>query len=57
MSELNNLGTRAWLGTLVLALVMGLLLFVPAGTIGYWQAWVYLAVFFGASLVLTLYEK
>jgi protein-S-isoprenylcysteine O-methyltransferase Ste14 len=55
MSELNNLGTRAWLGTLVLALVMGLLLFVPAGTIGYWQAWVYLAVFFGASLVLTLY--
>jgi protein-S-isoprenylcysteine O-methyltransferase Ste14 len=34
---------------------MGLLLFVPAGTAQYWQAWIYLAVFFGASLLITLY--
>ena len=33
---------------------MALLLFVPAGTIRYWQAWLYLAVFGGASLLVTL---
>jgi len=33
---------------------MGLLLFVPAGTIHYWQAWVYLSIFMGASALTTL---
>ncbi len=51
----NNLNTKAWLGIAFLAIAMGLLLFVPAGTIDYWQAWVYLVVFFGASLLITLY--
>jgi len=35
--------------------VVGLLLFVTAGTMWYWQAWVYLAVLAGASLLTTLY--
>jgi protein-S-isoprenylcysteine O-methyltransferase Ste14 len=34
---------------------MGLLLFVPAGTARYWQAWVYLWIFMGASALITLY--
>ena len=34
---------------------MGLLLFVPAGTIHYWQAWAYLGVYFAASFLITLY--
>jgi len=34
---------------------MALLLFVPAGTIRYWQAWVYLSIFFGAAALTTLY--
>lgn len=29
--------------------------FLPPGTIRYWQAWAYLAVFFGASFLITLY--
>ncbi|MGH9868984.1 MAG: methyltransferase family protein [Candidatus Polarisedimenticolia bacterium] len=33
---------------------MGLLLFVPAGTIRWWQAWVYLSIFTGASALTTL---
>jgi protein-S-isoprenylcysteine O-methyltransferase Ste14 len=33
---------------------MGFLLFVPAGSIQYWQAWVYLSVFIGASVLTTL---
>lgn len=55
MSEINNLVARAWFGNFTLAIVMGLLLFLPAGTIRYWQASVYLAVFVGASFVITLY--
>ncbi len=52
---MTNLNTRAWLSLTVLAVVMGLLLFVPAWSIHYWQAWVYLAVFMGTSSVITLY--
>jgi protein-S-isoprenylcysteine O-methyltransferase Ste14 len=52
---MTNLNARAWLSLAVLALVMGLLVFVPAGTIHYWQAWVYLSIFFGASALTTLY--
>jgi protein-S-isoprenylcysteine O-methyltransferase Ste14 len=34
---------------------MACLLFIPAGTLYYWQAWVYLTIFVGASLLTTLY--
>jgi len=34
---------------------MGLLLFVPARTVHYWQAWVYLSTFTSASVLTTLY--
>ena len=52
MASLNK---KAWIGSVFLAVAMGLLLFVPAGTLGYWQAWVYLGVFFGASSLITLH--
>jgi protein-S-isoprenylcysteine O-methyltransferase Ste14 len=52
---MTNLNTRAWVSLAVLALVMGLLVFVPAGTVWYWQAWVYLSIFTGASVLTTLY--
>jgi protein-S-isoprenylcysteine O-methyltransferase Ste14 len=48
-------GIRAGLGITLLAIVMGLLLFIPAGTARFWQAWAYLGVFFGATLLITLY--
>jgi protein-S-isoprenylcysteine O-methyltransferase Ste14 len=51
----NNLNIKAWPGITFLAIAMGLLLFLPAGTIQYWQAWGFLAVFLGASLLITLY--
>ncbi len=34
---------------------MAALLFGGAGTVDYWQAWLFLAVYFGASLAITLY--
>jgi protein-S-isoprenylcysteine O-methyltransferase Ste14 len=50
-----NLKARAWLSLFVLGVLMGLLLFLPAGVVLYWQAWGYLSIFLGASLVITLY--
>jgi len=35
-------------------MVMGLVLFISAGTIRYWQAWTYLLLFVGMSAVITL---
>src|SRR5271165_5564449 len=51
---MRNLNLKAWLALVVLAVVMGLLLFIPAWTAHYWQAWVYLSIFTGASLLITL---
>ena len=34
---------------------MALLLFLPAATLHYWQAWVYLVIFVGASWLTTVY--
>jgi protein-S-isoprenylcysteine O-methyltransferase Ste14 len=36
-------------------LAFGLILFVPAGTLSYWQAWVFIAVFTAATIVPTIY--
>ena len=33
----------------------GILLFLPAGTFDYWEAWVFAAVFFTCNVVLTVY--
>jgi protein-S-isoprenylcysteine O-methyltransferase Ste14 len=51
----GNLYAKTLFSLAGLTLVMGLLLFVPAGTIHYWQAWAYLGVFTGASLLVSLY--
>ena len=52
---MKSLEAKAWLALVILAAAMALLLLVPAGTIRYWQAWVYLAIFTGASALTTLY--
>jgi protein-S-isoprenylcysteine O-methyltransferase Ste14 len=52
---MKKINARAWLALAVLVVVMGLLLFVAAGTVHYWQAWVYLSIFTGASVLTTLY--
>jgi protein-S-isoprenylcysteine O-methyltransferase Ste14 len=52
---MNPLHRKAFLSLLVLFLAMAALLFVPAGTFDYWQAWTFLAVYFAWSLAITLY--
>ena len=52
---MTRLALRAWFALVALAVVMGLLLFLPAGTLRYWQAWMYLGIFFGASALTTAF--
>jgi len=52
---MNTLNKKAFGGLLLLLLAMAALLFVPAGTLDYWQAWTFLAVYFASSLAITLY--
>ena len=48
-----TLNARAWLSLVVLALVMGLLVFGAAGTLRYWQGWAYLLVFNALAAAIT----
>jgi len=50
-----SLNIRAFGGLLFLLLVMAALLFIPAWTLDYWQAWTFLAAYFASSLAITLY--
>jgi protein-S-isoprenylcysteine O-methyltransferase Ste14 len=52
---MNSLAWKAIGSLAALILVMALLLFVPAGTLRYWQAWIFLSVYFAVSLAITLY--
>jgi protein-S-isoprenylcysteine O-methyltransferase Ste14 len=49
----SSLKAWLWLGALVL--VFGVLIFGAAGDLRFWQGWAFLAVFFGASALITQY--
>ena len=50
-----SLHQKAFGGLAILFLVMASLLFAAAGTLRYWQAWLFLVIYFGCSLGITLY--
>jgi protein-S-isoprenylcysteine O-methyltransferase Ste14 len=52
---MKNPRVKAWLSLIVSFVFIGLALFISAGTIQYWQAWVYLVVGAVSSVPLTLY--
>ena len=52
---MNMLNVKAFAGLLILLLVMAGLLFLPASANHFWQAWVFLAVFFAPALAVTVY--
>lgn len=52
---MKDLNKKAIAGLLRLVPTLAVLLFVPVWTFDYWQAWVFLAVFFVAILAITLY--
>jgi protein-S-isoprenylcysteine O-methyltransferase Ste14 len=51
----DNLARKAVLGFTQLVALLGILLFGPAWTLIYWQAWVYLFVFGASSALITIY--
>ncbi len=52
---MNNPKVKAWLSLIVSSSLIGLSLFLSAGTIQYWQAWVYLGVGAASSVPLMLH--
>jgi len=50
-----SLTPKALLSVFLLGAIMGVVVFVAAGTINYWQAWVYLFIFTITSLLTTIY--
>jgi protein-S-isoprenylcysteine O-methyltransferase Ste14 len=52
---MTTLYLRAARGLLQLPIVMGALLFLPAWTLDYWEAWAFIGVFFVCSLAITVY--
>ena len=52
---MSGLATKSIRGLSQLVMLIGIALFVSAWTVHYWHAWVYLAVFAGASGLITAY--
>jgi protein-S-isoprenylcysteine O-methyltransferase Ste14 len=52
---MNDLHKKAFSGLFVLVLALAGLLFLPAWTLDYWQAWVFLAVFSVSVFAITVY--
>ncbi len=50
-----SLAARSFAGLAFLHVVLAIALFVPAGTLRWWQAWAYLGVFLGATLAITVH--
>jgi protein-S-isoprenylcysteine O-methyltransferase Ste14 len=55
MKAMSSAAVKSILGFVQLLIFLGVVLFAPAWTIDYWQAWVYLSVFAGASALITAY--
>ncbi len=51
---MTTLTTRSFVSALGLFVAMAALLFVPPWTLDWWQAWLFLVVYFGGSLALML---
>jgi protein-S-isoprenylcysteine O-methyltransferase Ste14 len=52
---MSSLIVKTILGFAFLMLVLGLALFLSAGSLGFWQAWVYLGVFGGCTILISSY--
>jgi protein-S-isoprenylcysteine O-methyltransferase Ste14 len=54
-ADMTELDKKALGGLAQFLLCLALLLFLPAWTLAYWQAWLFLAVFSASALAITLY--
>jgi protein-S-isoprenylcysteine O-methyltransferase Ste14 len=51
----NSIKRKAFLGFINLIVLMGLFLFLPAWSLKFWQAWIYLFIFGTSSLLITFF--
>jgi protein-S-isoprenylcysteine O-methyltransferase Ste14 len=52
---MSSLTAKAFRTLLLLMVAIAALLFIAAGTLDYWQAWIFLLVYFALSVAITLY--
>ena len=52
---MNSLIRKTIVGFIQLHVILGIVVFLSAGSIQFWQGWVYLGVFFVCNLLLTAY--
>jgi protein-S-isoprenylcysteine O-methyltransferase Ste14 len=50
-----SLNVRAALATVILGLAMAAMIFIPAGTLRFWQGWLFTAVWVLSSIAITAY--
>jgi protein-S-isoprenylcysteine O-methyltransferase Ste14 len=54
-NAMDKLYRKAARRLLLLPILLAIVLFVPAGTLAYWEAWLFIAVFVLCSLAITVY--
>jgi protein-S-isoprenylcysteine O-methyltransferase Ste14 len=52
---MSSLNAKALLSVLLLGVVIAVILFITAGTVDYWQAWVFLVILVLLSFLITIY--
>lgn len=52
---MNSLNAKAWRVLLRAHIIMAVFLFIPAWTVHYWQAWLYLAVSLASTVTVMIY--
>lgn len=52
---MKDLNKKAFNGLAFLFIFITVILFITAGTLNYWQAYIFLTVFFGSSFIITIY--
>jgi protein-S-isoprenylcysteine O-methyltransferase Ste14 len=55
--KVDHMMLKAAVSLVALMLVMGAMIFIAAGTLDYWQAWLFLTCYFAASLIVSLWLK
>jgi protein-S-isoprenylcysteine O-methyltransferase Ste14 len=50
-----DLTRKALIGLAQLVIILGMLLFIPAGSVDFWEAWVFLFIFSIAVITITIY--
>jgi protein-S-isoprenylcysteine O-methyltransferase Ste14 len=53
--RMKGLARQTILGFVILAVILGAGIFVPAWTLDYWQAWCFIAVYLGCAVLITIY--